>query len=576
MQIAKFGMRAKFLLVRLSIAAVLTTVVILVVRYQFGARAEQRISGELQQCHERFLSVESQTDAMRAQTAAILAATPGMYGALTSKDETQRELALQSFARKAGADFVAIIDGQGRIAGFMKLGAAWDRDTLDHLNAEWSDERAQDAVRYVDGKLCRMHRYALGSEGLDMQPPGAVIVGSEMGARLTRELSAMCSCDIAFVYGDSTVASTLSPEKERSLSRELATLRGGLSAEPKALSLGKEPYRASLFPISAPPSSAALVTLKSFEATRILQSEFTRLMLLLALVAMVIGFMLVLRVSDTFAKPLGNLVRAVRALEKGDFNYPMKVQSGDELAEVMQSFEQMRSSLRETQQQLLRNERLATIGQMASSISHDLRHQFTSIVANSEFLSEDGLTPEQRQGFYQEIRGAIDQLTDLVESLLEFSRGRESPRLVMVNVDEVVERTVRTVRARQEFQSVEILVECPSSIECMIDPSKISRALNNLLVNSCEAVPPESGHIEVAVSTSPRLLEIRVTDNGPGVPEAVRANLFQPFVSHGKSNGTGLGLAIVQKVFRDHGGEAVLESSEAGRTVFRLTLPLSG
>jgi signal transduction histidine kinase len=318
------------------------------------------------------------------------------------------------------------------------------------------------------------------------------------------------------------------------------------------------------------------VTLKSYEATRVLQSEFTRLMLLLALVAMVIGFMLVLRVSDTFAKPLGNLVRAVRALEKGDFNYPVKVQSGDELAEVMQSFEQMRSSLRETQQQLLRNERLATIGQMASSISHDLRHQFTSIVASSEFLSEDGLTFEQRQGFYQEIRGAIDQLTDLVESLLEFSRGRESPRLVMANVEDVVERTVRTVRMRQEFQSVAIRVECPASIECMIDPSKIGRALNNLIVNSCEAVPADTGRVDVAVSTSRQLLEIRVTDNGPGVPEAVRANLFQPFVSHGKPNGTGLGLAIVQKVFRDHGGEAALESSEMGRTVFRLTLPLSG
>src|ERR1700746_9582 len=99
MQIAKLGMRAKFLLVRLSIAAVLTTVVILVVRYQFAARAEERISGELQQCRERFLSLEAQTDAMRAQTAAILAATPEIYGALTSKDETQRELALENFAQ---------------------------------------------------------------------------------------------------------------------------------------------------------------------------------------------------------------------------------------------------------------------------------------------------------------------------------------------------------------------------------------------------------------------------------------------------------------------------------------------
>ena len=234
----------------------------------------------------------------------------------------------------------------------------------------------------------------------------------------------------------------------------------------------------------------------------------------------------------------------------------------------------MRRSLQETQQQLIRSERLATIGQMASSISHDLRHPLTAIVANSEFLCEEKPTAEQRQGFYQEIRVAVDQMNDLVESLLEFSRGRESPRIVAVNLDEVVERVVHSVGARPEFQGVEIRVECPQSFECAVDPLKVERAVGNLLINACEAVVTGgAGQVEVRVSAADGAAEIRVADNGPGVAEAIRGAIFQPFVSHGKANGTGLGLAVVQKICRDHGGDAALESSAAGRTVFKMTLP---
>jgi signal transduction histidine kinase len=573
MQIAKLGMRAKFLLVRLSIAVALTTVVILVVRYQFGSSASRKISGEMRECQQRYESLEAQRDAIQAQTAAVLAETPAVIRSLAAKSPSRQVMPLPDFARKAGTDFAAIANGQGTVAALMKDGAPWDWSELDRLSAEWPSADARDAVWPVGGKLFRVHRDLIGSEAAKTTSRGAVIVGSELGARFASEMGAICSCDVAFVYGDTIVASTLDGEKARSLSRELAGSRKASSVEPAVLRLGEESYRVFVIPISTPNSPAAIVTLKSHEATRLLQSEFTRLMVLLAIVAMVIGFVLVLRVSDTFAKPLGNLVAAVRALEKGDYSYPVKVHSGDELAEVTQSFDQMRSSLRETQHELLKNERLATIGRMASSISHDLRHQFTSIVANSEFLSEDGVSSEQRHSFYQEIRVAIDQLNDLVESLLEFSRGREEPRLVMVNLEDVVERAVRTIRARPEFQAVELRVECPAPIECMIDPSKIARALNNLLVNSCEAVAHGAGHVDVSVCVSRGFVEILVADNGPGVPATVRESLFQPFVSYGKANGTGLGLAIVQKVCRDHGGDAVLESSEVGRTVFKLTIP---
>ena len=107
------------------------------------------------------------------------------------------------------------------------------------------------------------------------------------------------------------------------------------------------------------------------------------------------------------------------------------------------------------------------------------------------------------------------------------------------------------------------------------DPRKLERALYNLLLNSCEAVVPESGRIHVGLNEVRGGVEIRVSDNGRGIPEMIRGQLFEPFISHGKENGTGLGLTVVQKIVQDHGGDVMVEKTSAEGTVFRLLLPLT-
>jgi signal transduction histidine kinase len=97
---------------------------------------------------------------------------------------------------------------------------------------------------------------------------------------------------------------------------------------------------------------------------------------------------------------------------------------------------------------------------------------------------------------------------------------------------------------------------------------------SNIVLNACEAAPPEHGTITIDLREGKDDVEVRVIDNGPGVAEPVRQRLFQPFTSFGKQNGIGLGLTISQKILQDHGGAICLESSEIGRTVFRLTLPI--
>jgi len=215
-----------------------------------------------------------------------------------------------------------------------------------------------------------------------------------------------------------------------------------------------------------------------------------------------------------------------------------------------------------------------TIGRVASSISHDLRHPLTAVVANSEFLCERNLDTQQREELYREIRVAVDQMTDLVDSLLEFSQVRESLRRVFGSIEATVERAVHTVRARPEFHRLNISILREGRCETWFDQKKVERVLANLLVNACEAVSPESGRIDVNLREGKDAVEIRIMDNGPGVAEAIRRRLFQPFTSYGKQNGTGLGLTISQKIFQDHGGDVCLESTEMGRTVFKLTLPI--
>jgi len=106
------------------------------------------------------------------------------------------------------------------------------------------------------------------------------------------------------------------------------------------------------------------------------------------------------------------------------------------------------------------------------------------------------------------------------------------------------------------------------------DPKKLERALYNLLLNSCEAVVPGRGHIRVELSEIQGGVEIRVSDNGRGIPDLIRGRLFEPFISYGKENGTGLGLTVVQKIVQDHGGDVMVEKTSAEGTVFRLLLPL--
>lgn len=133
---------------------------------------------------------------------------------------------------------------------------------------------------------------------------------------------------------------------------------------------------------------------------------------------------------------------------------------------------------------------------------------------------------------------------------------------------------VQIIRTHPRFHPVWISVLQDGNCKGWFDTKKLERAFYNLLLNACEATPGDGGRITVELTQIPDGVQVRVVDNGRGIPESVRDKLFEPFVSSGKENGTGLGLTVVQKIVQDHGGDVIVEKTSIEGTVFRLTLPL--
>src|SRR3989440_9719041 len=573
---SRLRLQTKFLLSMLLISSGLTCTSLLLVRRSVHKQVKKEIFADLQNSVSTFQNFQRERELSLSRSAELLADLPTLRALMTTQHAATIQDASAEQWRLAGSDIFVLADRAGRVAALHTTSQGFTREMAQaSLNTSFSQAAAS---HWWYGA---QHLYEVCLKPIYFGPAtenrllGFLAIGYEIDDRVASQVSRIAASQVAFYYGDDIVRSTLAPAQESELARHSALRSTPGGSEPLEMQLGDESFLSTSVELARRETpSVRLSVLKSYDQATAFLDRLNRLLLALGLAAVVGGSILVFLISHTFTRPLGTLVNGVRALEKGDFTYVLDVHGGDEVAEVTGAFKGMRDSLLKTQQELLEAERLATIGRMASSISHDLRHSLAAIVANAEFLCESRLSTEQREELYQEVRVAVNQMTDLIDSLLEFSRTRESLRLTYGNVKDTVEHVVQTIHSHPEFHHVRIAMTQQGSSIGWFDPKKLERALYNLLLNACEAVASNAGEIEVELREASSGVEIRVCDNGRGIPESVRGKLFEPFVSYGKENGTGLGLTVVQKIVQDHGGDVMLEKTSAEGTVFRLLLPL--
>jgi len=574
---AGIRLRTKFLLSMVAVSATLTLTTLLVVRYTVQQEVRLGIQRDLQNSVSAFHNFQHQREVTLERSAALLANLPIVRALMTSHHTATIQDESRDLWKLSGSDLLVLGDSSGKV---MALQATPPEITLKNAQDFFPTVISREETRhwwYVEG-----HLYEVFLQDIYFGPAsqhqvlGYLLVGYEIDDRVARDVSRVAASEVAFRYGDVIVRSTLKPAQESELLHVPTRTTAGGPPQGDQIRLAEERFLATSVELPTPGGPTLnLWVLKSFDQATAFLSNLNELLVGLGLAALLAGSLLVFVISHTFTRPLENLVAGVRALEHGDFSYPLQAHGGDEVAEVTGTFDRMRRNLQKTQRELLDAERLATIGRMASSISHDLRHSLAAVMANAEFLCESNLTPTQREDLYAEIRIAVNQMTDLIESLLEFSRTRESLRPSYGDVRSAVDRAVQGVKAHPEFQPIRFRIVADGSTEGWFDFKKLERALLNLLLNACEVVPPESGKIDVRLHRTGECLEIRIADNGPGIAETVRDRLFEPFVSHGKENGTGMGLTVVQKILQDHGGEVMVEQTSASGTTFRVKVPLN-
>lgn len=573
----KLRMRTKFLLSMLLISAGLTCMSLLLVRSSVQRQVKKGIFADLQNSVSTFQNFQRERELTLTHSAELLADLPNLRALMTTEHEATIQDASRDLWQLAGSDIFVLADRTGRVVALHTASPGLERNVAQEAMATMLAQEGPQHWWYGGQHLYEVFLKPIYfGPASDNQLLGFLVIGYEIDDRVASQVSRIAASQVVFSYGDSVVRSTLPPAQEAELARQRSMRTPPFTSEPEEVQLGDERFLGTSLELAeGKRPSVRLSVLKSYDQATAFLDSLNHLLLALGLVAVLGGSALVYFISHTFTRPLGNLVEGVRALEKGDFDYPLDRRGGDEVAEVTRAFDRMRDSLLKTQQELLEAERLATIGRMASSISHDLRHSLAAIVANAEFLCESRLSSEQREELYQEVRIAVNSMTDLIDSLLEFSRTRESLRPSYGSVKDTVDRVVQSIRTHPDFHRVQISVTQVGNSVGWFDPRKLERALYNLLLNACEAVHGESGHVGVELREIPNAVEVRVTDNGHGIPESIRDRLFEPFVSYGKENGTGLGLTVVHKIVQDHGGDVVVEGTSEAGTIFRIVLPLA-
>lgn len=245
-----------------------------------------------------------------------------------------------------------------------------------------------------------------------------------------------------------------------------------------------------------------------------------------------------------------------------------------QLDRVVMRVKDATEQLQRQQQELLRAERLAALGQLAASVAHEIRNPLTGI----KMLIESALRPRATRSLAEQdlqvIHREVLRLEQSVQSLLSFARLPD-PQIKPSDLREIVQQAVVLMRPRAHHQRAEFDLRLPAQpVLVKADPAQISTVLVNLFLNALDAMS-QAGRISVeCLPAKNGFVSLRVCDSGPGLPANVLERLFQPFVTT-KPHGTGLGLSLSSRILQEHGGTLDAVNRPEGGACFTLSLPLS-
>lgn len=299
--------------------------------------------------------------------------------------------------------------------------------------------------------------------------------------------------------------------------------------------------------------------------------------------------------------PIRDLEAGVSRLAKGDFNYRIDVKSGDEMESLGQAFNDMTRRLRELytdlarqvnerSRQLVRSERLASVGFLAAGVAHEINNPIAGIAFCSEALESrlkeltalaQTITGKENPtciaDFAKYLRLIQDEAfrcKNITDKLLDFSRTSEHKR-DPVNLSTLLHAVLDVTHHLQISKGKKILITEEQPINAWINAEEIRSVVLNLIVNGLDSMD-DGGVLSISIKEKDGQAELAIKDSGVGMNQEVLENIFEPFFTKNRTGkGTGLGLTISHKIIQQHGGEIEAFSDGLGQgSVFTIRLPL--
>lgn len=314
-----------------------------------------------------------------------------------------------------------------------------------------------------------------------------------------------------------------------------------------------------------------------------MRNTTTAIFLGIALAGMITALIVSSFLAKGILQPIRQLILASHQWASGNLDYRVNATQKDEIAELTETFNLMASSLKErderlkecTAQQIMKSERLATLGQLAAGVAHEINNPLGAILMYSHLSLEETGTDDPRRKNLEKVAAEATRCKNIVRGLLDFARQSE-PHVEEADANEIIKRTLSVLQNQAQFQNITITTKLSASIpKAMMDSGQIQQVFTNIILNAAEAI---DGHGEVVISSkvaeNGRSIEIEFTDTGHGISRENLDKIFDPFFTTKEvGRGTGLGLAVSYGIIARHRGSINVNSSPDKGTTFIIRLP---
>lgn len=593
-RLKRFTLREKLFLGSALISTAILLLVAWVINRQVVAQARQQVQAEVGEVMSLY-DVAWEENARSLERPGLTIAASSVVKTVLGDAQAAGDAATvrEMFVDAGGEltpriDLTLVADGAGRVT-FAEVNGkdAPDVSGIPAAREAAEGKKPRHAFALIGGKLFQLALTPVLTQSASdayQNTLGVIGTGTELDRAAAEQVGQRIHSEVIFLAGDKLYASSLEPNAEAGAQPLLSTpdIARADAARPVEVRLGGQLHLAFSRQLADFDGRRVgqVVVLRSLANAGRLFGTISNVLLVLWTISIVAAFALSYFIAGRITRTLDSFVTSVREFARGNYDREITARAHGELEELAAAFDQMRRSLKQTQGELLKSERLATVGRMAGSIVHDLRNPLATMTTAAEMLSRDALAPDRRRTLLDSQLRASQRMNEMLKELLEFSRGSYQLKLEGHLLGEIIERAKRGVSAQLARANVVLESSVAPDIVVQADAERLRRVFENLLANAAQAMP-DGGEIHIRArkqnghpAAGPGCVRVDVVDSGVGVPEPIRDRLFEPFVSHGKLGGTGLGLAIAKALVEAHGGRIGLETASAPGADFFVELPL--